>query len=561
MTDVLSSLREHATSGSAASPLNVPRLLQVHLGSQVFTMQRGLTYVIGSDRTCNIEVADRLLAPKAAAIRNDQLTVYEPGLHLNTREVTPGSDYTLRDGDVLQLGTTNMTITQLSAVASQAQAQPHTHEQRNQAIAGGAIGAAGVPHTSIQDKEADALSQRTVTKQTTVVYGNGLPYGQKFLDAELDRFSPQGQQHSQIVQPGHSATLPNGIVVAAGAHPVLVQDATTLAQEHAIDPNTGVDAITTQVGSTTIASTPMTISYASKHHSPVQVYEQQMGTREIQGTSEQAQQPIVVILAPNLSSGTTVAAPVIMSLPIADSSSHDADSKFSTSELVAIFRDMLDVAGLKVTDGGNAALPSMIVLLPERLRRTMNSSHLKQWLRLAESERHARISGSTISTAAGSQDVKQAYANPTDSISESDLAYGLLSLVAPDMDAHVKSQPTYTPPTALESGVTKNHFRDDELTDLWADMADLSGDRLEAPARLRLPVMLHHLPASYRAGFDSTAIKSWIRSAHERRQERQMASTALPGSNTATAAGEQKSLSELDLVYSLVGLPWWTAKV
>mgnify|MGYP001118262349 CR=1 FL=1 len=650
----------HTGSGlsSTISHLTQPRLFQVRLGTQSFTLQHDLPYVIGSGSQANIEVSDRTIPARAATIRNDQLIVHEGMVHLNGRAIQSGSQAaTLRDGDVLKIGSTLITLVELSHEASAAQSQGlagsniiggRDHNLGSGATglglaAAGGAGAAGMSGVGHEHPSSQAIKTTTSPSNSSILKSHvqdkddGIDrsrYGESGIVGGKSLHSVDNIQHQQhppsIVQPNQTAQLGPGTTVTAGALPLMVRE----------------DKNATVVSLAPGAST---------------------------GSSVGALQDRPVVGGPS-----TGQAGMIGGVNSLDNSK----MKFETWDLVQMMRDMVELGHLRMAPSADSSLTSTIDGLPLHIRQNMGSTEIKHWLRMSENERLHRIGGvgssntlnssfsttvtsdlnngmnrginsgtdseinrdidrglirgglnggydtginrgidsdlnrggvntsgydsginrgidrgvdsgvnrnyddslmrgvgshdlqhdrglrhsdmirgSELGTTTGTQPgiasgVGQSSLNRSsgadwDAINETDLAYGLLSLLnfgGSGIDSDI----------GLGSGGRHNLHRweSSDLSTIMKDYADMYGERLDPTVEQRIPYMLDRLPSSQRSSLSVTDLKSWLQDAHHSRVNQPVSLTGGESGNIQNIQTTQRPLTEIDLIRSLIGMKW-----
>lgn len=601
-----------ATFASQAAQ-HVPRAFQVRLGQQCFPLQPNLSYTIGSSSEANIEVpndpsssraAELAVAPLHVRLHGEQLTLLDSKGTLNGAPLRLNTPVMIRDGDVLQLGGVTMHLSQIAqpdptgvdAAAgtlcpSHAQAQ---HEaQHSQAIQRSSPSNSMFLKQHVQDKEDGAglipgtgKNTMGVTEQTdrksvfsiAGVAGAAAPIGAGAgaSGAHKAERTVTVQEGPSGSRPAHATTIHTTGATGAGIGPgVSVKQQIVQEDERAQQP-IAILPQQQQSGSTTVASTGASVMPSSSNSLSTPLLSSHLLCNLLRdmvdykdgSLTEQAdrQLPSMLLLLP---------------LPFRQR----MESSLAKQWLRLAEKEQSERILQEGTTGSGSVMGG------------------------------GRVSGHRdVGGPVESHELKRLYHNPRDQLSESDLAYAMLALLtrygddapvgqsmaslqagdasaqqhsrAGSMPINSGAHSTTTSTGSHGAGLTGptdvsprvNQYSDAELSSIMRDMLDLAGDRVEGghPAlEFALPRMLRHLSPSYRAGFGSHQLKECILRAHQRKSERQrMLGSGTVGERDAVAHTERdrergvfserdrsvsssdRILTEMDLVYALVGLQW-----
>ena len=601
----MSDLRRAVSPGAVGVASDQP--LELRIAGRSLTLQPGLTYLIGSSETAHIQLAGPGIEPEHFSLRDSVMRVSQSrsATRLNGREVTTAQSPQLRDGDVIGLGTHSISVhtshtpgveSQHAIVgASQGQqtrslpdkvAEAHTRKENS----GMAYG------QSLNDKELDRTlpplmqqTQQQPTAQPLRLEQQSQPLQQTYqprdnnderrhiLSASADQsYLAQQQQpqlqsnsalaqeqlqtrppeHNQLVQPGETGTMSNGLEVQAGTRPILMREPDTQ-QQQAFQGHGATGPSVARLhyhhnkpqqqshvaGSALPVALPVatlennTNAPAAAKVTMINPQEQQQDT-----TAELDQQS-------TLSSGQNRFQQ--MSLNSASSAqSSDVGSSglapvFTNTELTSILVDMLDLSGSSMNESSRALVPHWLSLFPASSRQNMGSKQIKVWIRKAIEERDARLRGGpstetvpSAADAAASLTNSQAK-NPAQLI-ESDLALALLALQA---ESQGSAQ-------SLSSRVSQSRLSDYNLLSLLSDYAEMGGWTLrgswESAARYMLDAQ--HTHTSRRDSMGSLDVRTWLRAAAEDRLKMDRCT----GTAAQAGAGDSKTITPLQLVHGLV---------
>jgi len=276
---------------------------------------------------------------------------------------------------------------------------------------------------------------------------------------------------------------------------------------------------------------------------------------------------------------------------------------FSSAELGNVLGDMVDLSGLRLSEGARGNIPHWLSLFPAQQRQHLGSADMKEWAKLAIAERTARMamgadagagsasSGSALGSNAstGSSTVSPASAmaaakalmggslgsgSSENELLESDFIFAMLAMQARrererehglggdqglgsggnyQMGVARLAGPRSVPDDVNASSSSTSAAgpsNDFALMNLMSDLAEMGQWRLGAGWEAAVRYMLdesHMAPGRRREFATSTRIKNWLREAARDRQRMQGRSS---GGAAAGINGGQ--LSVLNLAHALI---------